>query len=86
MTSSPVCGSRKKFPLIPCTEGGTPVVIEALFTLVKDGRAPRAIERKAPDSNSRASSGMRPRASEESRYSLAHPSMQMTANGRAGGR
>ena len=40
ITSSPVSGSRKKLPLIPCTEGGVPVTIAELFTFVYEGRQP----------------------------------------------
>jgi hypothetical protein len=40
--SCPVVGFRKKFPEIPCTEGGTPVMTETLFRLVKAGIAPSA--------------------------------------------
>src|SRR4029077_3169619 len=39
ITALPVSRSRKKLPLMPCTDGGTPVTIETLFGLVKLGSA-----------------------------------------------
>src|SRR5260221_218831 len=42
ITSSPVAGSRKKLPLMPWTEGGAPVAMEALLTFVNEGKAARA--------------------------------------------
>ena len=37
MTSSPLSGSRKKLPEMPCTAGGWPVTIDRLFGFVKLG-------------------------------------------------
>src|SRR5437867_9908215 len=69
---------------MPWTSSGKPVTIEALLTLVKEGRAPRARPRK-PSTPRRCRFGMRPRAMAASRYSSAEPSRQMTTTGRDGG-
>src|SRR2546426_10245777 len=84
ITSSPVAGSRKKLPLMPWTDGGTPVTMEALLTLVKEGNAPRATPRK-PLTEMRCKLGVMPLAIAASRYSSLVPSRQMTTTERAGG-
>ena len=81
----PVSRSRKKFPLMPWTDGGTPVTIETLFGLVKLGSA---------DSTSRKDGrilrdpryGATPAAIARSMYSIADPSRHTTTAGRAGQR
>src|ERR1051325_1456507 len=69
---------------MPWILGGTPVAIEELLTLVKEGIAARARPRW-PSTAIRCRFGIRPRAKAASRYSSAEPSRQMTTMGRAGG-
>src|SRR5437667_9627945 len=69
---------------MPCTDGGTPVTMQTLFTLVNVGIAPRARPRK-PLTLMRCRFGIRPRMMAASRYSSAEPSRQLTITGRVGG-
>src|SRR6266446_4097634 len=69
---------------MPWIDGGTPVTMDALFTLVNEGIAPRARPRQ-PVTLMRCKFGIRPRARAASRYSSAEPSRQTTTTGRAGG-
>ena len=68
---------------MPCTEGGTPVTMELLLTLVKLGMAPRANPRY-PSRAMRCRFGIRPWERATSRYSSADPSRQSTAIRREG--
>src|SRR4051794_15916811 len=85
ITVAPVSRSRKKLPLIPCTDGGTPVTIETLFGLVKLGSADSTMRKNfRPVSERRY--GATPAAMARSMYSNADPSRQTTTVGRAGQR
>src|SRR5258707_10690322 len=65
---------------MPCTAGETPVTIDELLTLVKEGRAPRAIPRY-PCFAIFFKLGIRSCRSVASRYSSADPSIQITTRG-----
>ena len=83
ITSSPLSGSRKKLPLMPCTAGGAPVTIDRLFGLVKLGTTQSA-RRSAPCSKVRVRYGIAPSAIACSMYAGSEPSMQTTTRGRSG--
>ena len=85
ITATPVSRSRKKLPLMPCTDGGTPVTIDTLFGLVKLGSADStSLKNLRPASDRRY--GATPAAIARSMYSNDEPSRQTTTTGRAGQR
>jgi hypothetical protein len=80
---SPVFLSRKKFPAIPCVDGGTPVMIDTLFGLVNEGMQPRAVAWN-PESRNFLKVGRRPLSMPDFRYSGSKPSIQITTMGWVG--
>ncbi len=59
ITSAPDSGSQKKFPQMPCTDGGAPVTIDRLLGLVNDGTTQSAV-RQVPRALSDARNGALP--------------------------
>jgi hypothetical protein len=83
ITASPLSRSRKKLPMMPCTAGGTPVTIDALFGLVMLGSA-EWTSRKKPEFIRELRNGATPATIARSMYSNGEPSRQTTTSGLEG--
>ena len=83
ITARCVSGDRKKLPLIPWTDGGTPVTIETLFGFVNVGIAASTL-RTRPARTIDARNGAASPSTAASTYSLDEPSKQTTIVGRWG--